>query len=138
MSLIRQALQQMPIVAILRGIKPAEVDGAFDALVGAGIRLIEIPLNSPSPYESIRRLQQRAHEDLPGDDLLIGAGTVLTSAQVDDLQAIGARLIVAPNCDTTVIRAAKGYGMAVLPGVATATEAFTALQAGADGLKMFP
>jgi len=133
MNLIRHALQQMPIVAILRGIKPAEVDWAFDVLSAAGIRLIEVPLNSPSPYDSIRRMQQRA-----GDDILIGAGTVLTTAQVDDLQAIGAKLVVAPNCDPAVIRAAKGYGMAALPGVATATEAFTALQAGADGLKMFP
>lgn len=133
MNLIRDALRQMPIVAILRGIKPSEVDWAFDVLVTGGIRLIEVPLNSPSPFDSIRRLQQRA-----GDDLLIGAGTVLTTSQVDELQAIGAKLIVAPNCDPAVIRAAKAYGMAALPGVATATEAFTALQAGADGLKMFP
>src|SRR5262249_23202601 len=99
----------------------------------AGIRLIEVPLNSPSPYDSIRRMQQRA-----GNDILIGAGTVLTTAQVDELQAIGAKLVVAPNCDPAVIRAAKAYGMAALPGAFTPTEAFTALQAGADGLKMFP
>lgn len=133
MDLIRKALNSLPMVAILRGITPAEVGWAFDVLAEAGFRLIEVPLNSPQPYDSIRQMQERA-----GDEFLIGAGTVLSVVQVDELQAIGARLIVAPNCDTTVIRAAKAYGMAVLPGVATATEAFTALQAGADGLKMFP
>ncbi|HVJ40035.1 MAG TPA: 2-dehydro-3-deoxy-6-phosphogalactonate aldolase [Dongiaceae bacterium] len=133
MNLIRRALQQMPIVAILRGIKPEEVGWAFDVLSAAGIRLIEVPLNSPAPYDSIRRLQQ-----LAGNDLLVGAGTVLSVAQVEDLHAIGAKLVVAPNCDTAVIRAAKAYGMAVLPGAFTPSEAFAALHAGADGLKMFP
>jgi len=133
MNLIRRALQQMPIVAILRGIKPEEVGWAFDVLSTAGIRLIEVPLNSPAPYDSIRRLQQ-----LAGNDLLVGAGTVLSVAQVEDLHAIGAKLVVAPNCDTAVIRAAKAYGMAALPGAFTPSEAFTALHAGADGLKMFP
>src|SRR5260221_4089933 len=133
MDLIRRALDQMPIVAILRGITPAEVPWAFDVLSETGFRLIEVPLNSPEPYESIRLMQQRA-----GEAFLIGAGTVLTTQQVDELQAIGARLIVAPNCNPTVIRAAKAHGMSVLPGVATPSEAFVALEAGADGLKMFP
>jgi 2-dehydro-3-deoxyphosphogalactonate aldolase len=133
MDLVRRALQQMPIVAILRGISPAEIGWAFEVLNEAGFRLIEVPLNSPQPYDSIRLLQERA-----GDEFLIGAGTVLSTQQVDELQKIGARLIVAPNCDAAVIRAAKAHGMAALPGVATPTEAFTALQAGADGLKMFP
>jgi len=133
MTDLRDALRQMPIVAILRGITPGEVSWAFDVLSTAGFRLIEIPLNSPEPMKSIRLLQKHA-----GEDVLVGAGTVLSVQQVEELKAIGARLIVAPNCDPTVIRAAKSGGMAVLPGVATATEAFTALQAGADGLKMFP
>ena len=133
MDLIRKALGELPIVAILRGIKPEEAGWAFDVLVEAGYRLIEVPLNSPRPYESIRLMQERA-----GGDVLIGAGTVLSVTQVDELHAIGARLVVAPNCDTAVIRAAKAHGMAVLPGAATPSEAFTALQAGADGLKMFP
>jgi len=133
MDPIRKALNELPVVAILRGIKPEEVGWAFDVLTEAGFRLIEVPLNSPQPYDSIRLMQARA-----GADVLIGAGTVLSVAQVDELQAIGARLIVAPNCEVSVIRAAKAYGMSVLPGVATPSEAFTALQAGADGLKMFP
>jgi 2-dehydro-3-deoxyphosphogalactonate aldolase len=133
MNLVRRALAQMPIVAILRGITPLEISWAFEVLSEAGFRLIEVPLNSPEPYESIRLLQR-----LAGDAFLIGAGTVLSTSQVDELQKIGARLVVAPNCDTAVIRAAKAHGMAVLPGVATPSEAFAALQAGADGLKMFP
>ena len=133
MTDFRNALKQMPIVAILRGITPDEVPWAFEVLSSAGFRLIEVPLNSPEPLESIRLLQ-----NLAGNDLLVGAGTVLSVRQVEDLQAIGARLIVAPNCDPAVIRAAKGNGMAMLPGVATPSEAFAALQAGADGLKMFP
>lgn len=133
MNLVRRALEQMPIVAILRGITPVEIPWAFEVLSDAGFRLIEVPLNSPEPYESIRLLQARA-----GEEFLIGAGTVLSTSQVDELQMIGAKLVVAPNCDPAVIRAAKARGMAVLPGVATPSEAFTALQAGADGLKMFP
>jgi 2-dehydro-3-deoxyphosphogalactonate aldolase len=133
MTGFRDALKQMPIVAILRGITPGEISWAFDVLSSAGFRLIEVPLNSPDPLESIRLLQ-----NLAGDDLLVGAGTVLSVQQVDELRAIGARLIVAPNCDLAVIRAAKSGGMTVLPGVATATEAFSALGGGADGLKMFP
>jgi 2-dehydro-3-deoxyphosphogalactonate aldolase len=133
MSLIRDALKKMPMVAILRGITPGEISWAFDVLSEAGFRLIEIPLNSPDPLESIGLLQKRA-----GADFLIGAGTVLSVKQVDQLHAIGAGLIVAPNCDPAVIRAAKSKGMAVLPGAATPSEAFAALQAGADGLKMFP
>jgi 2-dehydro-3-deoxyphosphogalactonate aldolase len=133
MNLVRRALAQMPIVAILRGITPLEISWAFEVLSEAGFRLIEVPLNSPEPYESIRLLQR-----LAGDAFLIGAGTVLSTSQVDELQKIGARLVVAPNCDTAVIRAAKAHGMAVLPGVATPSEAFAALQAGADGLKMCP
>jgi 2-dehydro-3-deoxyphosphogalactonate aldolase len=132
-DLIREALKQLPIVAILRGITPQEIPWAFDVLSEAGFRLIEVPLNSPEPLESIKLLQQRA-----GDDCLIGAGTVLTTQQVDELQEIGARLIVAPNCDPTVIHRAKYHEMACLPGAATPSEAFAALHAGADGLKMFP
>lgn len=133
MTLIRDALKQMPIVAILRGITPGEIPWAFDVLSEAGFRLIEVPLNSPDPLDSIRLLQKQA-----GPDFLIGAGTVLSIEQVGQVQAVGAGLVVAPNCDAAVIRAAKSKGMAVLPGVATPSEAFAALQAGADGLKMFP
>jgi len=126
-------MNELPLVAILRGITPPEVPAALDALVSAGFRIIEVPLNSPRPFDSLAQLVKRA-----GDGVLIGAGTVLDVDHVKQVAAVGAQLVVAPNCDPAVIGAAKVLGMATLPGVATPSEAFAALAAGADGLKMFP
>ncbi len=133
MDRLRRCMADLPLVAILRGITPEEVPAALEALSTAGFRIIEVPLNSPRPFESIARLVERA-----GPDMLIGAGTVLDTAQVKQVAAAGGMLVVAPNCDPTVIRAARALGLATLPGVATPSEAFAALAAGADGLKMFP
>jgi len=122
-----------PLIAILRGITPDEVVAVGATLIEAGFRIIEIPLNSPQPFESIARLAQAT-----GDTALIGAGTVLTVADVDRVAAAGGRLVVAPNCDTGVIAAARAHGMTVLPGYFTPTEGFAAIAAGAHGLKLFP
>ncbi|HEV2675679.1 MAG TPA: 2-dehydro-3-deoxy-6-phosphogalactonate aldolase [Aliidongia sp.] len=130
---LKTALARCPLVAILRGITPDEVAPIGAALIDAGFAIIEVPLNSPDPFASIARL---AHQF--GDLALIGAGTVLTPTQVNDVNAAGGRLIVMPHADTDVIRAAKAARMVALPGFATPTEAFAAIQAGADGLKLFP
>ena len=130
---LRAALSQCPIVAILRGVKPDEIDAIGDALVEAGVTVIEVPLNSPQPFESIRRLAARH-----GAHALIGAGTVLEAADVARVKEAGGQLIVAPNFDADVVRAAKAAGLAALPGVMTPSEGFAALKAGADGLKLFP
>ena len=126
------AFASCPLVAILRGITPAEAVPVGQALVDAGFRLLEVPLNSPEPLESIAQLSRA----LPS--ALVGAGTVLTEAQVRAVHAAGGRLIVAPNFDRQVVQAARALGMACLPGVMTPTEAFAALDAGATGLKLFP
>lgn len=126
-------LDQLPLVAILRGIHPDEAEAIGHALAHAGFRVLEVPLNSPEPFASIQRLSQAL-----GDDYLVGAGTVMTPAQVQQVAAAGGRLIVMPHADTAVIRAAKDAGMLCVPGVATPTEALAALAAGADGLKLFP
>lgn len=123
----------VPIVAILRGIKPEEADAAFDALVAAGITLIEVPLNSPDPLVSIERMVKRA-----AGRAKVGAGTVLTEEQVQAVKDVGGELIVSPNADAAVIRKTKALGMESYPGVFTPTEAFAALAAGADALKFFP
>jgi 2-dehydro-3-deoxyphosphogalactonate aldolase len=130
---LRTALNQCPIVAILRGVKPDEVDAVGDALVEAGIIVIEVPLNSPDPFDSIGRLAKRY-----GARALIGAGTVLEPADVARVKDAGGQLIVAPNFDADVVRAARAAGLVALPGVMTPSEAFAALKAGADGLKLFP
>lgn len=130
---LRTALAQCPIAAILRGVTPAEIDRVGDALVEAGITVIEVPLNSPQPFESIKRLAARH-----GARALIGAGTVLEPADVARVDEAGGELIVAPNFDADVVRAAKAAGLAALPGVMTPSEGFAALKAGADGLKLFP
>ncbi|MFS2009320.1 2-dehydro-3-deoxy-6-phosphogalactonate aldolase [Azospirillum sp. CT11-132] len=127
------AFAALPLVAILRGLTPAEAVPAANALYDAGFRLIEVPLNSPDPFDSIEAIRRA----LPRD-ALVGAGTVLALDQVDRLAAIGADLVVMPHADTAIIRAAKSRSMICVPGVATATEAFTALAAGADALKLFP
>jgi 2-dehydro-3-deoxyphosphogalactonate aldolase len=133
MADLRSALKQCPVVAILRGVKPDEVDAVGDALIEAGITIIEVPLNSPSPFESISRLTKRH-----GARALIGAGTVLEGADVTRVKDAGGQLIVAPNFDADVVRAAKVAGLVALPGVMTPSEGFAALKAGADGLKLFP
>jgi 2-dehydro-3-deoxyphosphogalactonate aldolase len=130
---LRAALAQCPIAAILRGVKPDEVDAVGDALVEAGVTIIEVPLNSPSPFDSIKRLAARH-----GARALVGAGTVLDVVDVARVKNAGGRLMVAPNFDPDVVRAAKAAGLATLPGVMTPSEGFAALKAGADGLKLFP
>ena len=119
------------LVAILRGVVPDRVVGIGDVLYAAGFRMIEVPLNSPDPFASIAAL---AACNRP--DWIVGAGTVLTVADVQRTQAAGGRLVVAPNCDPEVIRSAVQLGMRVMPGFATATEAFQAIQAGAQDLKL--
>ena len=126
------ALRALPLVAILRGLRPAEAAAIGTALVGEGFALIEVPLNSPQPLDSIATLAAAC------PNALVGAGTVLAPAQVREVHAAGARLVVSPNVDAAVIGAALELGMACLPGVATPTEAFAALAAGAHGLKLFP
>lgn len=127
------ALAECPLVAVLRGITPGESEAVGSALVEAGFRIVEVPLNSPEPFQSIRILADRL-----GDRALVGAGTVLSPAGVDQVAEAGGRLIVMPHSDTAVIKAAKARGLACLPGIATPTEAFAALAAGADALKLFP
>jgi 2-dehydro-3-deoxyphosphogalactonate aldolase len=122
-----------PIVAILRGVRPDEVVSIAQPLYDAGVRVIEVPLNSPDPLESIARLSRAF-----GDRCLCGAGTVLSPEQVDAVQAAGGKLIVTPNTDPAVIARAAALGLVVMPGFATASEAFAAIAAGATGLKLFP
>ena len=126
-------LAPLGLVAILRGVTPAEVEGIGAALIGAGFRVIEVPLNSPDPLDSIARLADRFT-----GQALIGAGTVIDPADVAAVAAAGGRLVVAPNCDRQVIVAAEGAGLFAVPGVATPSEAFAGLAAGADALKLFP
>ncbi|GAA0255089.1 2-dehydro-3-deoxy-6-phosphogalactonate aldolase [Rhodanobacter caeni] len=131
--MIRSWLDPLPLIAILRGLAPREAVAIGETIADAGFRVLEVPLNSPDPLQSIRLLHERF-----GERCLIGAGTVMTPAQVDDVAAAGGRLIVMPHADTQVIAAAKRAGMVCTPGVATPTEAFAALAAGADALKIFP
>lgn len=130
---LETALRTLPLIAILRGIKPSESEAIAAALHAAGFRVIEIPLNSPDPFDSIARVRR----SLPAD-VLVGAGTVLRTDDVERLQAAGGELVVMPHADRAVIKAAKAAGLACVPGVATPTEAFAALDAGADALKLFP
>ena len=122
-----------PLVAILRGVTPEAVTGIAEAVLKAGISWIEVPLNSPDPLDSITALVARL-----GQKAVVGAGTVLTTDEVEAVAATGARLIVSPNMNPDVVRLAKAKGLIALPGVFTATECFAALEAGADGLKLFP
>lgn len=126
-------LSQLPLIAILRGITPAEAVDVGKALYAEGFRCIEVPLNSPQPFASIAALRAALDEDC-----LVGAGTVLRPADVQALKAAGGTLVVMPHSDPEVIRAAKAAGMLCAPGVATPTEGMAALAAGADALKLFP
>jgi 2-dehydro-3-deoxyphosphogalactonate aldolase len=128
----RDAMRELPLVAILRGLKPEEAPAIGDVLVEAGFRLIEVPLNSPRPLDSIAALRKRF------PDAVIGAGTVLTVAEARDVASAGGELVVAPNFDRDVVVETVRLGMASLPGILTPTEAFAALEAGAHGLKLFP
>ncbi|WP_368414043.1 2-dehydro-3-deoxy-6-phosphogalactonate aldolase [Falsiroseomonas sp.] len=126
-------LTRCPLVAILRGVRPEEVEAIGDVLLDAGFTIIEVPLNSPDPIESIRRLAARC-----GARALVGAGTVLDPADCARIAAAGGRLVVTPHADPDVVRAAKAAGMLAVPGFMTPGEAFALLRAGADGLKLFP
>jgi 2-dehydro-3-deoxyphosphogalactonate aldolase len=126
-------LQPLPFCAVLRGISPEEIAAVGGALATTGFRILEVPLNSPRPFDSIRALA-----DQFGAACLVGAGTVIDPADVARVAAAGGRLVVMPHADTRVIVEAKRQGLVCVPGVATPTEAFAALAAGADGLKMFP
>lgn len=121
------------IVAIIRGVTPAEVVGVASAILDAGITCIEVPLNSPDAFSSIAILAEEF-----GHNRLIGAGTVLTPDDAEKVHAAGGQLVVSPNTDVSVIKRTKELGMISLPGFATASEAFSAIGVGADGLKLFP
>jgi 2-dehydro-3-deoxyphosphogalactonate aldolase len=129
---LAKAMAQLPLIAILRGLTPAEAPAIGQALVASGFALIEVPLNSPEPLQSIQALSALFPQ------ALIGAGTVLNVQQVNDVHAAGGRLVVSPNFNPAVVARALALGMVVLPGVATPTEAFAAIEAGANGLKLFP
>ena len=130
---MHDALAALPLIAILRGLTPDEALPVGQALAEAGFRIIEVPLNSPQPLRSIETLARAL-----GDRCLIGAGTVMSAVQVTDVAQAGGRLIVMPHGDAQVIRAAKAQGLWCAPGIATPTEGFAALAAGADALKLFP
>ena len=128
-----EALQEAPVVAIVRGIRPREILDHAQALYDAGLRGVEVPLNSPEPIESIRRLAEAF-----GDRMATGGGTVLRASDVERVAAAGGRIIVAPNTAAEMIRRALALGLDPVPGFATASEAFAAIEAGAKHLKLFP
>lgn len=130
---LRSWLERCPVVAILRGIQPAEAESIGLALESAGISIVEVPLNSPNPLESIAILSRSF-----GARMLVGAGTLTSSAQVAEVAAAGGQLIVTPHADTGIVRAAKQAGLIAVPGFFNPTEAFALLEAGADALKLFP
>jgi 2-dehydro-3-deoxyphosphogalactonate aldolase len=128
-----RAFARVPLIAILRGVKPGEVTAIAEAILAAGILIVEVPLNSPRPLESIARLKAAL-----SDIAVIGAGTVLTGKAAYEASEAGAGLILSPNMDATVIAETRRLGLASIPGVLTPSEAFAALSAGADALKLFP
>ena len=130
---LQSYLRPLPLIAVLRSITPVEIDAVGAALIDNGFRILEVPLNSPQPFDSISRLAHRF-----GERCLTGAGTVIEVADVARVAAAGGKLIVMPHADVGIVREAKRLGMLCVPGVATPSEAFAALGAGADGLKMFP
>jgi 2-dehydro-3-deoxyphosphogalactonate aldolase len=131
--MIEPFLDRLPLIAILRGVTPEEVVDVSSALVDEGFAIIEVPLNSPRPLESIERLHARF-----GHEILVGAGTVMSPAQVKEIATGGGRLIVMPHGDAEVVRAAKTASLVCIPGITTPTEGFAALANGADALKLFP
>ena len=133
MTTMKDWLARSPLIAILRGIRPDEAEAVCAALEESGVLIAEIPLNSPDPIESISRLARRF-----GDRMLIGAGTVMTTAQVRDIAEAGGRIIVTPHAATDVVQAAKSAGLIAAPGFVTPTEAFSLIAAGADAIKLFP
>jgi 2-dehydro-3-deoxyphosphogalactonate aldolase len=130
---LKDYLARCPLIAILRGIRPDEAVAVTTSLERRGLAIVEVPLNSPDPMTSIATLARGF-----GDRLLIGAGTVMTEAQVGEIAAAGGKLIVTPHADAAVVRAAKHHGLLAVPGVFTPAEAFAMLGAGADALKLFP
>ncbi|HST95475.1 MAG TPA: 2-dehydro-3-deoxy-6-phosphogalactonate aldolase, partial [Microvirga sp.] len=130
---LRDFLTDLPLIAILRGLKPENAEATGQALIEAGFRIIEVPLNSPDPFRSIAILARAMPKDV-----LVGAGTVLEPDLVNGVLDAGGKLIVMPHADTEVIRRAKELRLVCTPGVATPTEAFAALRAGADAIKIFP
>jgi 2-dehydro-3-deoxyphosphogalactonate aldolase len=130
---LRLWLERCPLVAILRGVQPAEAESICSALERAGISIVEVPLNSPNPHQSISILSRSF-----GRRMLIGAGTLTEPSQVGGVAAAGGRLIVTPHADTAIVHAAKAAGLFALPGFFNPTEAFALLEAGADAIKLFP
>lgn len=130
---LEDALAACPVVAILRGVTPDEASAHVEALFQAGVRAVEVPLNSPQPLESVRRIAEAF-----AGRMAVGAGTVLSPAQVDEVAAAGGRIVVSPNTRPDVIRRTLDLGLEPVPGFATATEAFDAYEAGARRLKLFP
>ena len=129
----RRYFAECPLVAIIRGVTPADAEATARAIFDGGIRIIEVPLNSPQPFDSIKIIA-----DALGDRALIGAGTVLSTDDVQRVRHVGGRLIVAPNMDPRVVRAAVDAGMVSSPGIFSPSEAFAAIEAGAHALKLFP
>lgn len=132
-DMLAQALRELPLVAILRGITPDEVEAVADALIAAGFRMIEVPLNSPSPWDSIERLRRHCPAEV-----LIGAGTVLQPEDVSRLAGLDAELLITPNTDPAIVGAGVNAGLATMIGCMTPTEALAAAKAGACALKLFP
>jgi 2-dehydro-3-deoxyphosphogalactonate aldolase len=128
-----EALTACPVLAIIRGVKPDEAVDIGHALFEAGLRGVEVPLNSPDPIASIQRLAEAF-----GDRMVVGAGTVLSTARVDEVIGAGGKIIVSPNTNPAVIARTLANGLDALPGIATPTDAFAALDAGAQHLKLFP
>jgi 2-dehydro-3-deoxyphosphogalactonate aldolase len=129
----KNLLKEVPVIAIIRGVKPEDAVDVAEVMYEAGVRAIEVPLNSPNPFASIKLIA-----DALGDKMLVGAGTVLTVEDVQKLYEAGGQIVVSPNTDPEVIAASKGFGILSYPGVMTVTECFAALKAGADALKLFP
>jgi 2-dehydro-3-deoxyphosphogalactonate aldolase len=129
----QDALKTLPLVAILRGLRPSEALDIGEVLVEAGFRIVEVPLNSPDPFDSIKLLAQSL-----GKRAIVGAGTVLTVPDVETLHAVGGQICISPNANPDVIRRAKALGLISFPAFFTPTEAFSAIDAGADAIKLFP
>ncbi|MDC7677538.1 2-dehydro-3-deoxy-6-phosphogalactonate aldolase [Asticcacaulis machinosus] len=129
----RDALNTLPLVAILRGVKPEEAEAVGDALIEAGFKIVEVPLNSPDPFKSIQMLASRL-----GERAIVGAGTVLKVGDVETLAAVGGQICISPNTNVDVIKKAKELGLISFPAFFTPTEAFAAIEAGADAIKLFP